>query len=160
MDQGTSILLDALKEFPFTGDVLDMGCGYGVIGIVLAKTHPNIHVTACDINARAVELTKINAEKNQVSLEVKESNGFESIPGKYDAILMNPPIRTGKENVYQLFDGAYQHLKQDGKFFCVIRKQQGAPSAQKKLLELYQNCEIQAKSKGYWVLECTRKETN
>lgn len=156
VDQGTEILLDAIKDRELHGSILDLGCGYGVIGIVLAKTYPGCKIDCIDVNARAVELAKENAKRNHVTIQVFESDGYANVPGKYDVVVSNPPIRTGKKIVYGLFEGTYEHLEKDGIFLCVVRKQQGASSAQKKLTEIFGNCNIISKHKGYWVLMSVR----
>lgn len=156
VDRGTEILLQTLEETDLDGDVLDLGCGYGVVGIVVKTCFPKCNVTASDINPRAVELASINAQKNGVTMRVLQSDGFEAIPETYDTILLNPPIRTGKSVIHPLFEEAYKHLKPKGRLRIVIRKQQGASSAKTKLESCFKNCEIIQKHKGYWILESIR----
>ena len=86
-----------------------------------------------------------------------QSNIFESVNENYDRILTNPPIRAGKEVVYSFFDGAFEHLNDDGKLYVVIQKKQGAKSAIDKLTSLFGNCEILYKKSGYFILCCTKK---
>ena len=114
IDEGTIILLDAIMQENITGDVMDLGCGYGVISIILKRLLNNINMTAIDINGRAIELTQLNAEKNQVDITSFVNDGFTDINDHYDVIISNPPIRTGKKVIYKLFDEAYEHLNESG----------------------------------------------
>ena len=132
--------------------VLDLGCGYGVIGIVVKAMHPTIQVTGIDINPRAVELAKENAKRNHVEMKTYVGDGLTNIKQTFDTILTNPPIRAGKSVIYSLFRDSYVHLNEGGKLVVVIRKQQGANSAKQELETIYGNCEIRTKEKGYWIL--------
>ena len=156
IDQGTSILLSSLINQNIQGSVLDLGCGYGVISISVKKAFPHCDVTAIDINSRAVELTKLNCEKNGVLCDVFVSDGFTSIDDTFDVILTNPPIRTGKKVIYKMFEDAYDHLNKNGLFFAVIRRKQGAESALRKFEEIFGNAEVIAREKGYWVLKSSK----
>ena len=130
-----------------------MGCGYGVIGIIIKDKYPNVNLTQTDVNLRALELTKINAETNYIESKVFHSVGFEKITELFDVITLNPPIRAGKETVFKLYKGAYEHLKKDGEFYIVIAKKQGAPSHQRYLKELFGNIVVVCKNKGYFVFK-------
>lgn len=155
MDYGSQVLLASLEQAPIYGKVLDLGCGYGPIGIVIKTLFPDVEMTSCDINPRAVELTKINAGKNHVTLEALQSDGFTNINDMFDIVITNPPIRAGKAVIYKMFDDAYAHLKDSGCLYVVIRKAQGAESAIKKLKDTFGNCEIINRKSGYWVLKST-----
>ncbi|MBR2677327.1 MAG: methyltransferase [Solobacterium sp.] len=159
VDYGTHTLLkDAVTE-PVSGSVLDLGCGYGVIGIVLKKTFPEITVTAVDINPRAVELAEANSTANGTPVEVLVSDGFEAIDDRsFHVIVTNPPIRAGKQVIYRMFEDAYAHLENGGLFLAVIRRNQGAESAMKKLAELFDSCDLADRDRGYWVLKCVKRE--
>jgi 16S rRNA (guanine1207-N2)-methyltransferase len=159
VDRGTQVLLSALQGEPLHGSLLDMGCGYGVLSVVLKTLFPDTTVTSADINPRAVELTELNCERNDAPCRVLVSDGFSQLKESYDAVITNPPIRTGKKVIYRMFEDAYSHLKKDGCLYAVIRKQQGAESAVKKFNEIFGNCEITAREKGYWVLK-SRKLTD
>ena len=152
VDQGTEILLKTLEQEPLEGKVLDLGCGYGVIGIVLKTIFPGIDLTMVDINERAIELTQINIDSNNMEANAFVSDGFEKIHTTFHVVITNPPIRAGKKVIYALFQDAYEHLEVNGNFYCVIRKNQGAASAQKELERLFGNCECIEKDKGYWIL--------
>ncbi|MCH5585923.1 class I SAM-dependent methyltransferase [Shimazuella sp. AN120528] len=153
IDFGSRLLIESAQ---LTGHehILDLGCGYGPVGIALAKAYPSVKVQMVDINERATVLAKENARANQVSnqITVKVSDGFEQLKGqKFDAILCNPPIRVGKTFVYQLFQQARQHLSDSGALWIVIRKQQGAASAKEELTRLYDHVEQVAQKKGYCI---------
>ncbi len=136
------------KKLP--GNILDIGCGYGFIGITLSKIL-NVHVDMADINKRAVHLTKMNILENKVDATVYESNIYESIPNKYDLIITNPPIRAGKKTVMEFLVEGLKRLNTNGELWFVISKDQGAKSV-KKEMEKYSTCNLIAKSKGFWVI--------
>ena len=149
IDEGTRILLEALP--PLKGRVLDLGCGWGPVGITLGKLYPEISVLMSDVNQRAVDLAKTNIKKNGLqNVEAVASDGFDMLEGTFDCIITNPPIRAGKQTIYRLFDDAIKHLNPGGSLFIVIRRQQGAESALKHLRECARVIE---KKKGFWVIE-------
>ncbi len=152
-DRGTEILLKYLVVKESFKKALDLGCGYGVIGIYLNKAH-NIRVDMVDINKRAVELSKSNVLLNETSAKVFSSDGFENISEKYDLIVTNPPIRAGKEVIYRFFEDAINFLNKDGEFYLVINKKHGADSAIKRLESIYKHVVIVNKKKGFNVIKC------
>lgn len=151
LDYGTSLLIQNVLKKSLTGDILDLGCGYGAIGIIISKI-TNTNVTMSDINKRALHLTKMNAKKNGVSVNVIESDGYQNIEGMFDYIISNPPIRVGKKKLYELILDSKKHLKENGKLVIVIRKEQGALSLIKDMSKYY-NIEILDKSKGFMIIE-------
>lgn len=154
VDRGTEILLDTLPE-SVSGDVLDMGCGYGVIGVAVGKRWPECRVTMADVNERACELAQKNAQAAGVEAKVLQSDGFASIlDASYDLILQNPPIRAGKAVIYRMFADAAKRLNEAGELWLVIRKQQGAPSALNYLCTLFEEVEVVEKKAGYWIMRC------
>jgi 16S rRNA (guanine1207-N2)-methyltransferase len=155
VDKGTEILLSALPE-KLSGAVLDMGCGYGVIGVSIGKAYPGVTVTMADINGRAVELALANATQNGVSVRTMQSDGYAAFPMErsFDLILQNPPIRAGKTVIYTMFAEGARRLLPGGALWIVIRKQQGAPSAMNYLRTLFERVEAMEKKSGYWVLRC------
>lgn len=140
------------------GSILDVGCGYGVIGITLSKNKNVTNVTMLDINHRALELTRKNVELNKINAQIIESDGFLNITDKYDTIITNPPIRAGKTVIYKIYEDAYKHLNGEGVFYLVINKKHGAPSTINKLNEIFKNCEIVDKKAGFHVLKCIKNQ--
>jgi 16S rRNA (guanine1207-N2)-methyltransferase len=152
IDFGSNLLIKTIinKVNKKNIDILDVGCGYGLIGISLAKKLSS-HVLMSDINKRALHLTKKNIVTNKVDGEVIESNAYENITSTYDLIVTNPPIRAGKKQVYNILDNASNHLKNNGELWFVIRKEQGAKSTIEHLKERYQ-VNIMEKSKGFYII--------
>ncbi len=158
IDYGSNLLLETLfKNINNENlNILDVGCGYGLLGISAAKIL-KAQATLCDVNKRALHLAIKNATANGVSssVQVIESNVYENITGIYDLIITNPPIRAGKEIVYSILDGARDYLKEDGELWMVIRKDQGAKSTMKHL-EVTYKCEVVEKSKGFYIIKAKR----
>ena len=151
LDFGTRSLLETIDNV--SGQVLDFGCGYGPIGIYLKKTY-NVEVDAVDINERAMNLAKKNAELNKTNINIFESNIYENVNKKYDYIVTNPPIRVGKKILYQILFEAKEHLNVNGELWLVIHKDQGAKSLVKDLEKEYK-VEIKNKNKGFYII-CAR----
>ena len=153
IDFGTKFLLDTLPIKDIKGDILDVGCGYGVISIILGKIL-EVEVDGVDVNKRALHLGEMNKKLNNVyNVHFFESDVYENVNKKYDAIITNPPIRAGKDVVYKIFDEAKDHLKENGRLYIVIRKEQGAKSAIEHLKTLY-NVEVLDKKSGYFIIKC------
>ena len=153
VDTGTRLLLEALPE-TMSGDVLDLGCGWGVIGITVKKTWPDTRVTLGDVNLRALELSRKNAARNGAEVTCVESDGMAALKGRrFDAIITNPPIRAGKQVIYKMFADAAKSLKHGGVLYLVIRKQQGAESCIRYLKTLFQNVDKIGRSGGFWVMK-------
>ena len=150
LDFGTRLLINNVLKMDLSGEVLDLGCGYGPIGIILKKIK-NVNVCMCDINRRAVHLTKMNAKKNNVLVNVLSSDGFHDINLVFDYIISNPPIRIGKKNLYQLLIDAKNHLKEHGKLIIVVRKEQGALSLIRDMKEYYK-IDVIDKEKGFFII--------
>lgn len=157
IDYGSRVLIEAMI-IPEGSAVLDVGCGYGPIGISAALLAPKGHVTMLDINSRAVELARENALHNGIrNVTVMESDVLSALEGQqFDVILTNPPIRAGKAIVHQIFEEAYEHLKEGGTLWVVIQKKQGAPSAAAKLESLFPIVEEVGKDKGYRIMRAKK----
>lgn len=150
LDYGTNLLIKNVLKLNIAGDVLDLGCGYGAIGIILAKI-ANVSVTMSDINRRALHLTKMNAKKNNVSVSIIESDGYLNITDKFDYVISNPPIRVGKKKLYELLLDTKNHLNENGKLIIVIRKEQGALSLIKDMNQYYK-IDVLDKDKGFFII--------
>ncbi|GIO94085.1 MULTISPECIES: class I SAM-dependent methyltransferase [Paenibacillus] len=157
IDYGSRVLIDAM-EFAPDASVLDVGCGYGPIGLTAARLAPQGHVTMIDINSRAVELARENARHNGIAnVTILESDLFAAVKDQaFDVVLTNPPIRAGKETVHTIFAEAWNHLRQGGQLWVVIQKKQGAPSAKAKLEALFDQVEEVTKDKGYRIFKATK----
>ena len=156
VDTGTRLLLEALPE-DMGGEILDLGCGWGVIGISIARKWPEARVTMADINTRALDLSRENAKRNRAEVICAESDGMAAFEGKtFDAVVTNPPIRAGKQVIYKMFADAARSLAPEGALYLVIRKQQGAESCIRYLQTLYASVEKLDRSGGFWVLKASK----
>ena len=159
VDEGSLLFLKTLIPLHLSGRILDLGSGYGTLGLTLAYTNENARVDLADINTRALNLCEKNAKLLQVDQRVTclQSDIFSNIEGPYDSIVVNPPIRAGKKVTYQMYEGAKQHLSNGGSLYLVIRKAQGADSASKYIKELFGNIILLNRKKGYLIYQA-RKE--
>ena len=166
VDRGTRLLLEALPE-TLGGEILDLGCGWGIIGISVKKAWPETTVTLGDVNRRALELSRQNAKANGVTVQCVESDGMTAfLDRRFDAVITNPPIRAGKQVIYRMFSDAAGCLRPGGALYLVIRKQQGAESCLRYLSgqrqgdssdkrPLFGKVEKLTSSGGYWVLKAS-----
>lgn len=160
VDYGSIALLKILLKQNFTGNILDIGCGYGTIGLILAKNFPECNFLLSDVNIRACTLARENKKSFGVkNVEIIESDIFQNIDKNFDYIVTNPPIRAGKKVIYSIFEQSYHHLNQNGSLFIVIRRSHGAESAQKFIHSVFGNCELLKKDKGFYVYCATKKDT-
>lgn len=153
LDFGTRTLLESLDLSKITGNVLDIGCGYGPIGIYVAKnTDANVHMI--DINRRSLDLARKNAELNHVYVSIYESDAYQNVTEKFDFIISNPPIRVGKNILYQILFDAKKYLKENGELWIVVHKDQGAKTVMRDLKSEY-NVTLVTKNKGFYIICCT-----
>lgn len=155
VDYGSQVLLKSL-DVAKGKTLLDVGCGYGPLGLTLAKVY-DLNVTLIDVNSRALELAEKNAEKNGVSATIFQSDVYEAVEDSFDYVISNPPIRAGKSVVHEVITGAKEYLVDGGSLTIVIQKKQGAPSAKKRMEEVFGNCQIIKKDKGYYILESVKE---
>ena len=155
LDFGTRTLLETIPLDRINGNVLDVGCGYGPIGIFI-KHNTNALVDMIDVNNRSIELAKINADKNNVKVNIFNSDGYQNINKKYDFIITNPPVRVGKTILYRLLFDAKKHLVDNGELWLVINKNQGAKSLMKDLEKEYETKLIK-KNKGFYIIQAINR---
>ena len=150
IDFGTDLLLKMfLENNSFKEkDILDVGCGYGIIGIVVSKVNDSFS-DLIDVNKRCIHLARRNIEVNKVKASAFLSDIYENVSKKYDYVITNPPIRIGKDNVLNILLNA--PLKENGELWCVIRKEQGAKSYIKLLSEKY-SVKVLEKKKGFYII--------
>lgn len=154
IDEGSIVLLEVLNKNNLGKKILDVGCGYGTIGITLKKCFPESEIDMVEINPRAKELAELNAKKNNCNVRIFESDIYSNVSDvDYTDIVTNPPIRAGKKVIYKIFEEAYDHLVDGGNLWIVIRKNHGAQSAKKFIEGIFGNCEILRKDKGYYILK-------
>lgn len=155
LDFGSRLLIETILD---NGEkkVLDVGCGYGPLGIIFKSFNPDSDVSMIDVNERAIKLSQKNATKNKAIVNVFYSDGFSEIKEEYDLIFTNPPIRAGKDVIYAFFNGAKNHLQAEGMFFFVMNKKHGAPSAIKKCEEIFSSVEVINKKSGYYIIKCIK----
>ena len=158
VDEGSLAFLKVIVPLRLSGKILDLGCGYGTIGLTIALTSPEARVDLADINTRALALCEKNAERLGVSrrVTVLQSDVYQNIEEKYDSIVVNPPIRAGKVVTYAMYEGAINHLIDGGSLFIVIRKNQGAPSASKCIQGIFGNITLLKKDKGYYIYQAKK----
>ena len=159
IDEGSLAFLKVLVPLRLSGNILDLGCGYGPIGLTIAMTSPEARLTLADINTRALALCEKNAELLGLSrrVTVLHSDVYENIEGKFHSIVVNPPIRAGKVVTYAMYEGAFTHLIDGGSLFIVIRKNQGAPSASKYIEGIFGNISLLKRDKGYYIYQAVKK---
>ena len=153
IDFGSRLFLENIDLFNISGKVLDVGCGYGTIGLVVSKLTDS-EVTMCDVNKRALHLAERNLKANNIdNVNIIESDCYSNISGKFDYILTNPPIRAGKKIVYEIVMNARNYLTEKGTLYIVVRKEQGAKTMIRDL-EKYYEVSILEKSKGFFIIKC------
>lgn len=158
VDFGTKIMLESFTTNKENAKVADIGCGYGVISIFLAKKYPTYKFTMVDVNNRVLELSKKNIELNKIEnkVEVLESSSFDNVEGNFDIVLTNPPIRAGKKIVHKIMTDSYEHLNPQGELWVVIQKKQGMASCKKLLEDTFSMVEVVSKNKGYYILKAVK----
>lgn len=160
VDFGSALLAESVIVSP--GDrLLDLGCGYGAVGIALAYSVKDVELWSVDINERAVELCRMNAARVGIDAHVLASDGVAKIPSEiaFNCVVLNPPIRAGKSTVWRLYAEAESVLLPHGELYVVIQKKQGARSSEEYLRTLFHKVEFIANKSGYRVIQCVKMST-
>jgi len=159
LDDGTRLMLETIAKTDLGESILDLGCGIGTMGILLAHFDSKRVVTMVDVNRRALGLAEENAKRLNVAsrVHILESDVYQNVTTSFDTIVTNPPIRAGKKVTYAMYAGANSHLNEDGRLILVIRKQQGADSCQRYLETLFPVVEKVAQHKGFRILIAKKK---
>ncbi|HII40840.1 MAG TPA: class I SAM-dependent methyltransferase [Thermoplasmata archaeon] len=158
LDRGTELLIEALDLGPCEL-ILDLGCGYGAIGIAASRLSDGGHVVLTDVNERAVRLARENLRANRVTnAEVRAGDLYEPVAGMaFDHIVCNPPIRAGRAVVDRIVSEAPAHLLDGGRLWLVARTRQGADAIRTRMANAFGHAEIVRRGSGYKVL-CSAKE--
>ena len=156
-DYGTRVLLENIEINKLSGRVLDLGCGTGVVGVILGTFNKNILIDMVDVNERAINLAKENIKKYELNNNVFISDVYSNVFEKYDYIITNPPIRAGKEIIRKFLIGAKDYLNENGTLYFVMRKDHGVKSMIKELEEIYK-VEIVDKDKGFYIVRCCKEK--
>lgn len=159
LDLGSKILIESFFKSNTNDDIsiLDIGCGYGVISVIIKKILKLPKITLSDVNKRAIELAVENLKLNDIKdFNIVISDLFEKIKGSFDIIISNPPIRAGKNTIFKLYEDSYNYLNKSGNFYCVIMTKHGAKSTEKKLKEIFDKVECINIEKGYRVYKATK----
>jgi 16S rRNA (guanine1207-N2)-methyltransferase len=160
VDEGSLAFLKVLLPLDLGKNILDLGCGYGTLGLTLAMAKKEARVTLADINPRALNMCKRNAELHNLSnrVTILQSDIYEKIEGPYDSIVVNPPIRAGKKVTYKMYEEAKQYLIDGGSLYIVIRKAQGADSASKYIESIFGNIKLLDRHKGYHIYQAIKSK--
>ncbi len=150
IDNGTRVLIENMQ---IKGNVLDLGCGYGAVGIVAAKLCPKCQVILTDINRRAVMLAKQNLKLNKIkNAEVRKGNLYTPVKDeKFDVILLNPPMSAGRKLCLEMIHKAPKYLKSKGSLQIVAKKNKGGEFLFKEMDKIFKRTEVLAKKTGFWV---------
>lgn len=158
VDFGSRVLIETFEKPELDGVIVDAGCGYGPIGLAIAKANPDRMIYMVDINERAISLAEKNAQLNGIqNVRIFQSDGLEGIvDSQIAAVVTNPPIRAGKKVIFKFYDQAFEKLIKGGELWVVIQKKQGAPSTLARLEEKYESVEVVEKKKGYWIIKAKK----
>jgi 16S rRNA G1207 methylase RsmC len=150
IDKGSRLIVENAK---IVGkNILDLGCGYGIIGIAMKRFHPDSEVLMVDINERAVRMAKENCSENNVECAVLKSDIFSNLKNSFfDVILTNPPFSAGKNVCKEFIRQSYLHLNKGGTLQLVAPHNKGGESLKKYMLEVFGNAGELSKKSGYRV---------
>lgn len=156
LDEGSEFLIKTALKDNVCGRGLDLGCGCGAISLLL-QANADVKMLGAEINSRAVDLANHNYEVNNIEATAQISDVAKDITEcDFDFVISNPPIRVGNATLFRFFEESYEKLRVGGVFYAVLRKKQGAESYSRKIKEIYGNCEVLDKHKGYVVVKSTK----
>ncbi len=155
-DEGSLLLVKTVNEFTLHSPMLDLGCGIGLMALLLKRLQPHLEITGTDINSRAVECARETSLKMDLPVTFLVGDGVSLLTMPFATVVLNPPIRAGKATVYRLFQESYDILSNEGSLYVVIRRQQGAASAAVELQRIFGNVSRLAVKKGYEVLKSSK----
>ena len=156
LDEGSLLLVKTVSELTLPSPLLDLGCGIGLMALLLKRLQPNLEITGTDINARAVECARATSLKMNLPVTFLVGDGVSMLTSQFATVVLNPPIRAGKATVYRLFQESYDILSNEGSLYVVIRRQQGAASAADELQRVFGNVSRLALKKGYEILRSSK----
>ena len=156
VDYGSYLLIKNTYKKELGKKVLDLGCGYGPIGIIIKRFNEDVELTSVDVNSRAVELALVNSSLNKTKIKVCLCQDILTLNTLFDSIILNPPVRAGKVVIFDLYEKSYSCLNDGGNLYIVIQKKQGANSSIKKLQELFKETFILDKDGGYFVIQAIK----
>nr|QYA33972.1 class I SAM-dependent methyltransferase [Macrococcus sp. 19Msa1099]QYA38776.1 class I SAM-dependent methyltransferase [Macrococcus caseolyticus]QYA77484.1 class I SAM-dependent methyltransferase [Macrococcus caseolyticus] len=157
VDFGSKLLVQTFLDDAQPERILDVGCGYGTMGLMVANHFPESTVHMVDVNTRALALSERNAVTNKINnAMIYKSDGLNEVTEQFDAVITNPPIRAGKDVVHRILSDSYNILEHRGALYVVIQKKQGMPSARKKMDEVFGNVTVLKKDKGYYILKSVK----
>ncbi|WP_026860139.1 class I SAM-dependent methyltransferase [Jeotgalicoccus psychrophilus] len=156
IDYGTEVLIRTVfSEFKGSGDLIDMGAGYGPIGTVLGK-ELGLRPVMVEVNEDAIQLSIENTRREKVNADVLDRESYEDMPFNVSLYVTNPPFRAGKDTVLDMLNDGFKRLDLKGEFYMVVQKKQGMASYKKHLKSLFGNVEIASKDRGYYILKSTK----
>ena len=155
VDYGSYVLIKNVYKLDLGNYALDLGCGYGPVGIIVKRFNPELNVEMVDVNSRAIELARLNCSNNKVNIEAYLCDDILTLNNNYDSIILNPPIRAGKKVIYSLYEKAKDKLNKNGSLYIVIQKKQGAASSIDKLETLFKEVVVLDKDSGYLVIKAS-----
>ena len=149
-DKASSLLVEC-AEVPEKAKVLDFGCAWGFIGIAIKKSIPSVDMTMIDVNERALKFAERNARRNRVDVKIIKSDLFQSVKGKFDEIIVNPPMKAGREICYKIIEDSVKYLEKNGTLQLVALHNRGGAMLEKKMNDVFGNVETIAKKSGFRV---------
>jgi len=157
VDFGSKLLVESyFKNGKRNRKILDVGCGYGLIGITLSVIMES-NVDMIDVNKRAIHLSNMNIKNLKADAKAFESNIYENVIDLYDVIITNPPIRAGKHVYMTILKDSYRHLNDNGELWFVMNKDHGAKSTIEIMKSIYDDVNIIKKDKGFFVILCKKR---